>query len=112
MVAVIYVGSCLHAALAVSLSQSIDGVPENASYIYRNHSLKSTRRARFQMNTVNDRLWVVDIAPGQTPKALGDRHANGLSPIRRRTVLDLVRAHWLRQRCVASVLLILLELEF
>jgi len=64
------------------------------------------------MNSVNDRLWVVDIAPGKTPKALGDRHVNGLSPIRRHTVLDLDRAYWLGQRCVASVLLILLELEF
>jgi len=112
MVAIIYVDSRLHAVLADNHSQSIDGVSENVSYIYRDHSLKSTRRTRFQMDILNDRLWIVDIAPSKTPKTLGDRHVNGLSLIRGHTVLDLDRAYWLRQRCVASVLLILLELEF
>jgi hypothetical protein len=102
-----------HGGLADSDSQSIDGIPDNVSYIYRDHNLKSTGRIRFQVDTVNERLWIVDIAPSKTPKTLGDRHINGLS-VRHCTALDWDRPYCLGQRCVASVhiLLILLELEF
>ena len=89
-------------------------VPENVSYINHNHNLELTGRTRLQVDTVNERLWVVNIAPSKTPKTLGDRHVNGLSLIRQRTVLDWDRFYCLRRRCVASVYipLILLELEF
>jgi len=40
------------------------------------------------VDSVNERLWVVHIAPSKTPKTLGDRHVNGLSLIRHCTVLD------------------------
>lgn len=64
------------------------------------------------MDPVNERLWVVDIARGKTPKTLGDRHVNGLSLIRHCAVLDRDRSYCLRQRSVASVYILLILLEF
>jgi hypothetical protein len=52
--------------------------------------LESTRGARFQVNSVNKRLRVVDIAPSKTPKMLRDRHVKDLSLVRCHTSgLDL-----------------------
>ena len=51
--------------------------------------MESTRGARFQVNTVNERPWVVDIAPGKTPKTLWDRHVKDLSLVRCCTGLGL-----------------------
>ena len=94
--------------------QSTDGIPGNVSHIYRDHNLKSTKRTRFQVDSVYERLWVVDIAPRKTLKTLGDRHVNGVSLVRHCTVN---RSPCPRKRCAGSiacvyVLLILLELEF
>ncbi|KAI0276017.1 hypothetical protein BGY98DRAFT_1177976 [Russula aff. rugulosa BPL654] len=69
-------------------SRSVDGIPENVGYIYRDHNLKSTRWARFQVDSINERLRVVNIAPSKTTKTLRDRHVNGLSLIMHWTVLD------------------------
>jgi hypothetical protein len=64
------------------------------------------------VNTINKRLWVVDIAPSKTPKTLRDRYIKDLSLIGLRTGPDLERVHCLRQRCIPDILLILLELYF
>jgi hypothetical protein len=100
--------------LADSYSQLVDGIPKNVSYIYRDHNLKSARRIRLQVDSVNERVWVVDIASSKTPKTLGDRHVDGLtrSLIRHCTVLDLDRSYYcLRKRCIASVYILLILLE-
>jgi len=73
--------------------------------------LESTGRTRFQVNSVNERLGVVDIAHSKTPKALRDRHVKDLSLIGHHTGLDLERVYYLLQRYVGCSLLILLELE-
>jgi hypothetical protein len=75
--------------------------------------LESTRGARFQVNTVNERLWVVDIAHSKTPETLRDRHVRDLSLVRCRAGLDLEtwRGYYLLQRVVPGVLLMFLELD-
>jgi hypothetical protein len=64
------------------------------------------------VDSINERLRVVDIPLSKTPKALRDRYIKDLSLIRLRTDLDLERVHCLRQRCIPNILLILLELDF
>jgi len=64
------------------------------------------------VNTVNERLRVVDVTPSKAPKMLRDRYIKDLSLIRPRIGLDLERAHGLSQGYIPSVLLILIELEF
>jgi hypothetical protein len=63
------------------------------------------------VNSINERLGVVNIAPGKTPETLRDRYIKDLSLIKLRTGLDLERVHCLRHRCIPNVLLILLELD-
>ena len=64
------------------------------------------------MNSINERLGVVDIASSKTPKTLRDRYIKDLSLIKLRTGLDLERVRGLRHRCIPNILLILLELDF
>ncbi len=73
--------------------------------------MESTGRTRLQVNTVNERLGVVDIAHSKMPKTLRDQHVKDLSLVRHRTDLDLEGACYLLQRYVGCSLLILLELE-
>ena len=78
--------------LAAIYTQSINSIPKNITYFYDDDDLESTRRSRLQVNSVNERLWVVDIVPSKTPKTLRDRYIKDLSLIRsRRTGLDPVR---------------------
>jgi hypothetical protein len=79
----------LSETLADSYSQSINSIPENITYFYGDDNLESTEGARFQVNSVDERLWVVDIAPSKTPKTLRGRHVENLSLVRCRTGLDL-----------------------
>jgi hypothetical protein len=97
--------------LADSFRQSIDNIPENITYFYGDDNLESTGRTRLQVNTVNERLGVVDIAHSKTAKALRHRHVKDLSLNGHCTSLDLERAYYLLQRYVCSGLLILLKLE-
>jgi len=62
------------------------------------------------VNSINERLRVVDIAPSKTPKALRDRYIQDLSLVIHG--LDLEGVHCLRQRCILNILLILSELDF
>jgi hypothetical protein len=64
------------------------------------------------VNSINERLRVVDIALSETPKTLRDRYIKDLSLIRLRTGLDLEMFHCLRQKCIPNILLILLGLDF
>jgi len=66
------------------------------------------------VNSINERLRVVDITPSKTPKTLRGRYINlkDLSLIMLRTGLDLERVRGLRHRCIPNILLILLELDF
>jgi hypothetical protein len=68
------------------------------------------------VNTINERLGVVDVASVATskaPKTLRDRDIKDLSLIRLGIGLDMERAHGLSQRYIpSSILLIRLELEF
>jgi hypothetical protein len=70
-------------------SQSINSIPENITYLYGDDNLESTTGARFQVNSINKRLWVVDIALSKTPKTFWDRHVKDLSLVRGRTGLGL-----------------------
>ena len=97
--------------MADSFRQSIDNIPENITYFYGDDNLESTGRTRLQVNTVNERLGVVDIAHSKMPKTLRDQHVKDLSLVRHRTGLDLEGTCYLLQRYVGSGLLILLELE-
>jgi hypothetical protein len=98
--------------LADSYSQSINSIPKNITYFYGDDNLESTRGPRFQVDSINERLGVVDITPSKTPKTLQDRYIEDLSLIRLPTSLDLERVHCLSQRCIPNILLILLELDF
>jgi hypothetical protein len=62
------------------------------------------------VNSINERLRVVNIAPSKTAKTLRDRYIKDLSLIKLSTGLERVRC--LRQRCIPNILLILLELDF
>jgi hypothetical protein len=93
-------------------SRSVDGIHENITYLYRDDNLESATGTSFHADCIYERLWVVDKVLSKAPKTLRDRHVKGLSLIRCRVVLDLDRAVGLRQRCVASSLLILLGLDF
>ena len=64
------------------------------------------------MNSINERLRVVDIAPSKTPKTLRDRYIKDLSLIRLRAGPDQERVHCLRQRYIANILLMLRKLDF
>ncbi len=65
------------------------------------------------MNTINDRLRVVNIAPSKTPKTLRYGHVRDMiSLVRCCTGLDLERGYSSLQRRVPDTFLILLELEF
>jgi len=75
--------------------QSIDIIPENITYFYGDDDLESTRGPRFQVNTVDERLGIVDIAHSKAPKTL--RGGHDLSLIRCRSCLDLDRAYCLRR---------------
>ena len=75
--------------LTDSHGQSINSIPENITYFNGDDNLESTRGARFQVNSINERLRVVDIAPCKTPKTLRDRHVKVLSLVRCHTGLDL-----------------------
>src|SRR6266403_3860377 len=90
--------------------RSIDGTPENITYFYGDDDLESTRGPRFQVNSVDERLGIADIAHSKVPKTL--RGGHDLSLIRRCTCLDLDRAYCLGCWYVAGILLILLELVF
>ena len=90
--------------------QSIDSIPENITYFYGDDDLESTRGPRFQVNSVDERLGIADIAHSKAPKTL--RGGHDLSLIKRCTCLDLDRAFCLRHWYVAGILSILLELVF
>jgi hypothetical protein len=62
------------------------------------------------VNSINERLRVVNIAPSKTPKTLRDRYIKNLSLIKLSTGLERVLC--LRQRCIPNILLILLEPYF
>jgi hypothetical protein len=64
------------------------------------------------VHSIYERLRVVDIASGKTPKTLRDRYIKDLSLIRLCTGLNLERVHCLRQGYIPNILLILLELDF
>ena len=81
--------SPLYETLPDSYNRSINSIPENITYFYRDDSLESTRGARFRVNSVNSRLWVIDIAPSNTPEALRDRQVEDLGLVRCWTSLDL-----------------------
>jgi hypothetical protein len=80
--------------------------------LYGNDDLDATRGPWLQVNPINERLRVVDIALSETPKTLRDRYIKDLSLIRLCTGLDLERIHCLRQKCIPNILWILLELDF
>ncbi len=92
--------------------QSIDSIPKNITNFYGDDDLESTRGARFQVNSIDERLGIADIAHSKTPKTLRDGHDMDLSLIGCRAGLDLDRAFCHRRWYVADVLLILLELVF
>jgi len=73
--------------LADSYSQSIAGVPENITYFYGDDDLESTIGTGFQVNFVNERLGIADMAHSKTPMTLRDRRDMDLSSIRYRTRL-------------------------
>ena len=68
--------------------------PQNIPFFYNDDNPESTRKARFQVKFVNERLWVVDIArrrrrsgpkgqglePRQVPHRSGSRDLKGLLP--------------------------------
>lgn len=54
--------------LTGSYRQSINSIPENVTYFHGDDNLESTRGALFQVNTINERLRVVDIAISKAPK--------------------------------------------
>jgi hypothetical protein len=85
-----------HGTLADCYSQSIDSIPENVTYLYGDDDLESTKGPWLQVNSINERLRIVDIAPSKTPKALRDRYIKDLSLIQLRTGLDLERVSYLR----------------
>jgi hypothetical protein len=91
--------------LTAIASQSIGGIPENITYVYRDHNLESTRGTGFQVNSIDSRIWVADVAPSKAPKTLGDQQVKGAF-IRRRTHLDLGRVYYLMRRCVSGILLL------
>ena len=95
-------------------SHSIIGIPENITYVYGDDNLESTRGARFQVNSDNERSWVVDIALSETPKTLRYRYVKELGLVRCRTGLDLKtqRGYRLLQRFAPGIFLVLLELKF
>lgn len=67
------------------------------------------------MNRVNERLWIVEIVFGKTPKTAQGRHVK-LSLIRLCTCVGLEKTYSLRLvmswSCIPVVLLIPLELDF
>jgi len=64
------------------------------------------------VHSINERLGVVDIASGKTPKTLRDRYVKVLSLIKLCTGLNLERVHCIKYRCIPNILLVLLELDF
>jgi len=65
---------------------------KNSSYLYHDHNLNSTRGGGFQLNSVDERLWVVNIASGEVPNAICNWHyVKDLSLIKICTGLDLKR---------------------
>lgn len=64
------------------------------------------------MNSVDKRLWVVDIATSKTSKTFRDRYIKDLSLIKLPNSLDLERVYCLRKRCIPNILLALLEPGF
>jgi hypothetical protein len=87
---------------------AIDVTLEDIGCIKYDDNLKSSRGARFQANYIDDGLWVVDEAPGKTPKALRGQHVRDLSSIKPRIDLGLGELHCLVQRRVTSSILLIL----
>jgi hypothetical protein len=82
---------------------------EDISCIKYDDDPKSSRGARFQANYVDDGLWVVNEAPGKTPKALRGPHVQDLSLIKPRIDLGLGKLYCLVQRYVTSSILLILS---
>ena len=58
-------------------NRSIGGIPQNITHVYRDDNLESTRGTRLQVNSINGRIWVVDVTPSKAAKTLGGRVVNG-----------------------------------
>jgi len=92
-----YSGPVAHAYISYRLKAgNISGQSpaslKNSSYLYHDHNLNSTRGGGFQLNSIDERLWVVDIASGEMSKAIRNwHHVKDLSLIKPYTGLELER---------------------
>jgi hypothetical protein len=104
----IYFGSCKLGNVNGSRNWQSIITSEDIGSIKYDDNPKSSRGARFQANHVNDGLWVIDEAPGKTPKALRGQHVQDLRLIKPRIDLCLGELSFLVQRYIASSVLLIL----